>query len=114
MSAEVDGLAADPSQPAQNLNPLQGADPDAGFSPEREQQIKELAERPDIYDALVRALAPSIWCARAGGNLPDDNARFRTRAARLLRPQLVLPSLTPLASVCASFLSSLFEGSWRT
>ena len=48
------------------------------FSPKRIAQLKALASQPDIYDQLVRSLAPSIWeldnvkkgvlCMMFGGN----------------------------------------------
>ena len=31
------------------------------ITPERENEIKELAQRPDIYDTLSESLAPSIF-----------------------------------------------------
>lgn len=48
------------------------------FSPERIAELEALSQMPDIYDRLVRALAPSIWemddvkkgvlCMLFGGN----------------------------------------------
>ena len=48
------------------------------FTPERIQELKDLSQRPDIYDILVQSLAPSIWeldnvkkgvlCMLFGGN----------------------------------------------
>ena len=34
---------------------------DAGFSDEEVRQFKEFAAKPEVYDLLVDALAPSIW-----------------------------------------------------
>eukprot|EP00977_Amphora_coffeiformis_P024220 scaffold15108_cov180-Amphora_coffeaeformis.AAC.96 len=51
------------------------------FSPARVEQLKALAQRPDIYDQLTSSLAPSIWelddvkkgvlCMLVGGNHGD-------------------------------------------
>ena len=48
------------------------------FSPERVAELEELSKQPDVYDRLVKALAPSIWemddvkkgvlCMLFGGN----------------------------------------------
>ena len=37
------------------------ADPDMGFTEEREAQIVALGAQPDVYERLVASLAPSIW-----------------------------------------------------
>jgi len=34
---------------------------DAGFSDEEVRNFKEFAAKPEVYDLLVDALAPSIW-----------------------------------------------------
>ena len=40
---------------------LQDADDKREFEPERVQELEELAKKPDIYERLARALAPSIY-----------------------------------------------------
>lgn len=37
------------------------AEHEAGFTPERVQQFKDLAANPQLYDLLIDAFAPSIW-----------------------------------------------------
>jgi len=34
---------------------------DAGFSEKQIAKFEEFAARPDLYDVLIDALAPSIW-----------------------------------------------------
>ena len=40
---------------------LQDSDDKREFEPERVQELEELAKKPDIYERLARALAPSIY-----------------------------------------------------
>ena len=59
---ELDGMAADEDEnmDAEDENEvMSGAD--AGFTDDEIKTFKEFAAKPEVYDLLVDALAPSIW-----------------------------------------------------